>query len=881
MAATRANQKLKAKMDSERWSKLKEIFVQAEALEPGECEAFVNEAAEGDAELAAEVKSLLNSRDETANILEANAFDLSKGVFADQTPKAGRTFGSYRIVSELGSGGMGAVFLVERSDGEFKQTAALKLIRNTLADAETERRFRTEREILAGLHHPNIAQLYDGGVSENGEPFFVMEHIEGRPLNQYVRTANSPLNDRLDLFLKICSAVDYAHRNLTVHRDLKPGNILITPEGEPKLLDFGLAKLLDEQGGEKDQTATMFRAFTPAYASPEQILGKRVTIASDIYSLGVIFYELLTDSKPFVFDGMSLEEIVRTITGSDPVRPSSVGRKGSSSAALRPGIASDLDTIAMKCLEKEPERRYSTAAELAADIRRFLDGMPILARPSTFSYRTSKFVRRNWKSVAAGTLAAASLLVGLGVSIWQAEVARAERDRAEQRFQDVRKLSNSLLFEITPKIETLEGSTEAREILVKRALEYLDSLASEAAGDSELQKELAAAYEKIGELQGHPSKPNLGDLAGALSSYEKANAIRLAQPETPENLRLLAENFRHLSDARYWQGDTLGTLGALERSRQIYEGLVNSQSGDVSLRLAYLRILTEFSQYHQANNQYPEAIAFAEKAIAGTQELSADARETREVFFVTHADLGNSLSWNGEQERAETMMAVAVGGMEKLLSEKPNDARTRHLMWRVYMLASGIFEDIVNERSLEFAEKARATAQKGVEIDPADIQFRHNLARTNYRVAVAAANLKRSREALNALKVAETQFLALIEREPRNRFYRTDLGRIYTRAGLARRLTNDLAGSNSDLIRSLDLWRQVAEADPGNKNARRDIALSHRYLAENLTKLGEKQQAREHFRLAVDILNGLKSENSLPEVDLKLITELESVMAKL
>ncbi|HMS09003.1 MAG TPA: serine/threonine-protein kinase, partial [Pyrinomonadaceae bacterium] len=315
MAATRADQKLKAKMDPEKWSKLKEIFAKAEALEPSKREEFVREAAGGDTELASEVMSLLGSRDETANILEANAFDLSKGVFADQATKAGRTFGSYRIVRELGSGGMGAVFLVERSDGEFKQTAALKLIRNTVADAETERRFRTEREILAGLHHPNIAQLYDGGVSENGEPFFVMEHIDGRPLNDYVRTANSPLNDRLDLFLKICSAVDYAHRNLTVHRDLKPGNILITTDGEPKLLDFGLAKLLDEQGGERDQTATMFRAFTPAYAAPEQILGKRITIASDIYSLGVILYELLTDSKPFVFDGMSLEEIVRTITG--------------------------------------------------------------------------------------------------------------------------------------------------------------------------------------------------------------------------------------------------------------------------------------------------------------------------------------------------------------------------------------------------------------------------------------------------------------------------------------------------------------------------------------------------------------------------------------
>ncbi|QYO65311.1 serine/threonine-protein kinase [Leptolyngbya sp. 7M] len=881
MATERIDQQLEGDMNWEKWSQIKAIFADAEDLEPVEREDFVRKAAGGDAELEAEIMSLLGSRDVTGNILEANAFDLTRKLFEETSPKAGRTFGNYRIVSELGRGGMGSVFLVERIDGEFKQNAALKVIRNTVADAETERRFRMEREILATLHHPNIAQLYDGGLSDNGEPFFVMEHVEGLTLSEYVRTANSPLNERLGLFLKICSAVDYAHRNLTVHRDLKPSNILITPDGEPKLLDFGLAKLLDEQGGEKDQTETMFRAFTPAYASPEQILGKRVTIASDIYSLGVILYELLTDSKPFVFDGMSLEEIVRTITASDPVRPSSVGQKGSSSAVLRPSVASDLDTIAMKCLEKEPERRYATAADLAADIQRFLDGMPILARPSTFSYRASKFVRRNWKSVAAGTLAAVSLITGLGVSIWQAEVARAERDRAEQRFQDVRKLSNSLLFEITPKIETLEGSTEAREILVKRALEYLDSLAAEAAGDNELQKELAAAYEKIGELQGHPSKPNLGDLAGSLSSYEKANAIRLAQPETPENLKLLAENFRHLSDARYWQGDTQGTLAALERSKQIYEELLNSQPGEVSFRLAYLRILTELSQYHQANNQYPEAILYAEKAIAGTADLYADARETREVFFVTHADLGNSLSWNGEQERAEAMMAVAVGGMEKLLSEKPNDARTRHLMWRVYMLASGIFEEISNERSLEFAEKARGTAQKGVEIDPADIQFRYNLARTNYRVAVAAANLKRSDEALNTLKVAETQFLALIQREPRNRFYRTDLGRIYTRAGLARRLTNDLAGSNADLFRSIEIWRQVAEADPGNKNARRDIALSHRYLAENLIKLGEKVQAREHYRLAVDMLNRLKNENSLPEVDLKLIAELETVMAKL
>jgi non-specific serine/threonine protein kinase/serine/threonine-protein kinase len=502
-------------------------------------------------------------------------------------------------------------------------------------------------------------------------------------------------------------------------------------------------------------------------------------------------------------------------------------------------------------------------------------------RDSTFAYRASKFIRRNAVSVAASALVLMSLFVGLGVSLWQAEEARRERDRAEQRFEDVRKLSNALLFEISPKIEVLEGSTEAREVLVKRALEYLDSLAAESGGNPGLDAELAAAYEKIGELQGHPSKPNLGDLAGALASYEKANAIRLRLSSTLENRRLLAENFRYLADARYWQGDTAGSFAALLESKRLYEELLAGVLDDAALTLAYLKILAELSQYHQANNQYAEAIRLAEAAIAGTYALDQTSRATREVYFVTHADLGNSLSWNGEQERAEREMAKAVAGVKALLAEQPNDARTRHIAWRVLMLASGIYEEINDATSLSFAEKAVATAARGVELDPADIQFQHNLARSNYRMGVVAVNLKQTSRAVASLRRAEQQFLRLIGREPRNRFYQSDLGRIYTRLGLAMRLRNDLDGSNEAFVRSMKLWQQIASTDPANKNARRDIALAQKNLAENYAKLGNAVDARLNFEQAIRILNGLKAENALPEVDNKLIDELQTAVARL
>ncbi|MEO7660521.1 MAG: serine/threonine-protein kinase, partial [Pyrinomonadaceae bacterium] len=434
----------------EDWQKINDLF--ALALEqPIETRSeFLRQNCEGNESLFAEVRSLLDAADEQENLIEKNSIDLAANVATNGRSLAGKRFGNYKIVREIGRGGMGAVFLAERTDGEFDQQVALKIVRQTFVDAELGKRFRLERQILATLNHPHIARLLDGGVSEMGEPFLAMEYVDGEPLLEYAEDHNLKIEDRLTLFLKICSAVAYAHRSLVIHRDIKPSNILVNGEGDPKLLDFGLAKILDDSSNDATQTA--FRAFTPAYASPEQISGKNITTASDVYSLGVVLYELLTGDRPFHFEDKSFEEILRTIEANEPPRPSTA-------ASLKPEIEEtnpkskiqnpnslrgDLDTIILKALRKESELRYGGVEQLAEDIGRHLNNLPIQARPQTFSYRASRFVRRNKIAMGATLVILLSLVTGLAVASWQAKIARADRDRAELSAAKARRISGFL-----------------------------------------------------------------------------------------------------------------------------------------------------------------------------------------------------------------------------------------------------------------------------------------------------------------------------------------------------------------------------------------------------------------------------------------------------
>ena len=404
-------------------SRVKEVFARAIEVDPADRKRLLDELCGDDPSLRQNVESWLGSFDKSENYLEDPVFS-TQALFARESDH-GRIFGNYRIEHELGHGGMGSVFLALRNDGHFEHRVALKIVRRSLAEEHVIERFKQERRILASLSNTNIARLLDGGVSENGEPFLVMEYVEGEPITEFAERRELSVNERLRLFLKVCSGVAYAHRNLVVHRDIKPGNILVDADGEPKLLDFGLAKLLDEDV-EHDQLQTQpaFRALTPAYASPEQLRGDSITTVSDVYSLGVVLYELLTGQRPYEFEGKTLDEIIRTITASHPSPPSRIEASG-------PQLKGDLDNILLTALRAEPERRYHSVEHFSEDIRRFLKGQPVTARRNSVTYRTRKFIRRHRLGVISATLILISLLASVVISVSQARIADKEKQKAE------------------------------------------------------------------------------------------------------------------------------------------------------------------------------------------------------------------------------------------------------------------------------------------------------------------------------------------------------------------------------------------------------------------------------------------------------------------
>ncbi|MEQ1604768.1 MAG: serine/threonine-protein kinase [Pyrinomonadaceae bacterium] len=458
------------------WQRIKDLF--AEAIEkPADArEDFLKDACDGRSDIYDEVVSLIAASADPENLIENNSYDLASKIVAQETPITEQHFGRYKIIREIGSGGMGTVFLAERNDGEFVMQVALKIVRQSVADREIIERFRRERQILADLQHPNVAALHDGGVSEKGEPFLAMEFIDGEPLIEYANTHNLSVDDRIRLLIKVCSAVAFAHRNLIVHRDIKPSNILVGADGEPKLLDFGLAKSFDS----KDSVIqTTLRAFTPAYASPEQITGGNITTASDIYSIGVILYELLTGSKPLQFEDKSFEEIVQTAIATSPRPPSEA--LNTENRKLR----GDLDNIALMALRKEPGRRYRSIEDLADDLQNHLDDRPVAARASTFAYRTSKFVARNKIAVAASALVLVSLLAGIGVSLWQAEIAKRQSARSETVNQFLQKML------LTAIPETGANGKRGRELTIIDVLDEVErSLDNDLSTEPEVRAEL-------------------------------------------------------------------------------------------------------------------------------------------------------------------------------------------------------------------------------------------------------------------------------------------------------------------------------------------------------------------------------------------------------
>jgi non-specific serine/threonine protein kinase/serine/threonine-protein kinase len=595
---------------SQRWERIEALFHAAAALGPDDRRRLLAREAGDDPALAAEVERLLAAHDRAGTFIETPAVALAAPLEpTEEFVPGGRRIGAYRLIREIGRGGMGAVYLAERADEAFTHQVAIKLIKRGMDTDQVLARFRAERQIVASLDHPHIARLLDGGTTDDGLPYFAMEYIEGQPIDVYADTRRLSIAERLGLFVQVCAAVSYAHQHLIVHRDIKPVNILVTADGAPKLLDFGIAKVLqaDEDG---TATATGLRMLTPEYASPEQVEGRHATTASDVYSLGVVLYELLTGRSPYRTRSRSPVEIAEAVCTTEPVRPSSAvgeaepslaGRRRSgladdraaatglsSTDRLRRRLRGDLDTIVLTALRKEPARRYQSVEQLSGDLRRHLEGLPVRARPDTFRYRAGKFVRRNRGVVAAGVLVGLTLIGGTIATAWQAREARAAQARAERRFNDVRKLANSVLFDYHDAIKDLPGSTPVRERLVRDALGYLDTLAHEAHGDAALQRDLARAYRRVADVQGGSLTANLGDTEGALASYRKSVRILedllAADSADVRTRRELASVLSDLGGLMFDAGDVAGSLAMARRAWSLLEAL-GGDSVDAGLRL--------------------------------------------------------------------------------------------------------------------------------------------------------------------------------------------------------------------------------------------------------------------------------------------------------
>lgn len=675
-----------------------EILVQlADAPSRAERERLMDALVGESEEVRREVVSLVTSLEGADTRFEHPAWHWAgrEGGGGPLGPELGAMdrIGPYVLLRQIGRGGMGAVYEAARADQAYEGRVAIKTVARALPSESVMRRFRQERQILAGLHHPNIAALHDGGTTEAGVAYLVMEYVEGKPIDAYCAEQRLTIRQRLVLTLQICGALQQAHGRLVVHRDLKPGNILVTSDGVVKLLDFGIAKLLGAADGEgaaqSDVPLTQGheRVLTPEYASPEQLRGGVVSTASDIYSLGLVLYELLTGKRPFDLHDKTYVEIERTIA---EVPPGPLSRaveermvastRSRSSAALRRTLRGDLDAIVLTALRKEPERRYASVEQFAQDIQRYLDGWPIQAQRDAWTYRARKFVRRHrWET-------AATLLLALSVAAGSVTTYREAR-RADARYREGRRLANALIFDVHDAIVDLPGATPVRENLIKLALEFLDKSARDVGHDPSLDNELALAYQRVGDVQGNPTNANLGDMRGARASYEKAVAITLgivaAAPSDLKSRNTLALAFERLADVTAPLGDPQAAVQYQRQALATYQAIDSLSPDPVTThQLAVSRVkLGDLLGHPSFANlgdtagtmvQYQEALRLLEDIAPEAH----DAYENRRYRALLFERIGRLQDQAGDGRAAGTL-GRSLALREALVLERPASVNAR------------------------------------------------------------------------------------------------------------------------------------------------------------------------------------------------------------
>jgi non-specific serine/threonine protein kinase/serine/threonine-protein kinase len=732
-------------MTPEQWARVTDLFDRASAMPGGERAAWLAGACE-DAAIRAEVGAMLQAYDTDPEFLEQPG-DVS-GAMEQAVADAlvGRRLGAYRLLGQIGRGGMGVVYEAVRDDQEFDRRAAVKVL-PVWRSASFGERFRFERRVLAGLDHPGIARLLDAGTTDDGVTYFVLEYVDGRSVTTWCDERGLSVRDRVALAERISEAVAYAHQHLVIHRDLKPANILVTPEGQPKLLDFGIAALVADDGASLGTTRTGQHSFTPEFASPEQARGERVTTATDVYSFGILLYLLLTGRHPYALAGLSPLDVMRTICETDPPAPSRVAPPD-----RRRILAGDLDAVVLKAVRKAPRERYASMAELAADLRAWRSGHPVVASPATFGYRATRFVRRHRKAVTAASLVALAIVGGGAATAWQARIARAERDKAQNRFRQIQEFSRSLIFDINDALRPVAGATDARRLLLDRAVTFLDGLAADAGDDAALTRELAMGYQRLANLQGNQFSENVGDSAGAVTSLEKAVGL--------------------VADLRRTSPDDPGLL-ALAIAVQFDLAAVLDERGDPrrgAAVAAHAELVRQLEGLHGGNPEFVGIVAEG------------------------YSNIGRFLANGTDFGAAETAYRKAVALYDTL----PPPRRTLHVR-RGHAFALKRLGAVLL-RGTKYADSERVYLQ-ALGIDEENLrlddrpQTRYDITFTMSDLALVQSRLKRWPDAIalwrRALEIREAE----AEADPKNTRPLSGVGVLYGRLGMAAYNTGDLAES--------------------------------------------------------------------------------------
>ena len=798
-----------------RWARIKSLFESLAELPPGEREPLIAAAALEDTMLA-ELNSLLAHHDRAAAaeafMAEPAAQTLNDGAAA----QPGQRLGAWEIVRAIGAGGMGEVFEARRADGRFEGRAAIKLLKRGMDSAAVLQRFAQERQALARLSHPHIARLLDAGATDGGQPYFVLEYVDGRPISEAVQDLT--LDQRLQLFLQLADAVAHAHRNLLVHRDLKPGNVLVDGEGQVKLLDFGIAKALDPlEGGDGQATVTGQRPFTPNYASPEQVRGEPVSTATDIYSLGVLLYQLLTGTRPTGRNASTPAEAARCVLEDAPTKPSRLSPEEVSDPQwlrTRRKLAGDLDNILLKTLEKQPERRYSSVESLATDIRRYLDGYPVSARSATWHYRLAKQVSRNRLTSAA---IAASLLILVGGSAavaWQAHEARQAQHLAELRLKEVRRVTHELVFSFGDGVEYLPGGMKIK---------------------ADLFAETLAALERL--------LPTLGENdAAALSDIAQLH-VRLAEaytPDYPSSLNEPAKGLRHAEQARalvdkVWasrKGDPV-FAGYASRAYTVLAGHVR-EAGDKEKAVALSR----------------HGLELAQEALAAAPKGSVDTLLLHNAVTAGLQDLATMLDDNGiglgrpaeamryyEAARKSGMQELEMKAEAALLDAKLRPEQTRfgaELMQTLAIINGSMSSSHLRrgeyERSSAARKEALSLSRQALQMHPEQQQLQSSLAANLFLQAGLDLQLDRPQAALEASTENQALLAKLLATDPKNEGWIDAIEYRALTQGTALLRVGRAAEARPWLARAVAYWQAEVAKSKGSKQAR-GLALAELRLA--------------------------------------------------